>query len=201
MSGMFPATPRMAVGYQPDQVEEFFTRARRAYEAGAIADARTVPDAAGTDAPDGDPETISELEVRTVAFDLVRAGYDTTAVDSALDRLEAAIVQRRRDTYIAEHGEKSWLEGTAELATSLYPRLVRPSGERFAPPEGGRGYERSAVDAVMDRLIAYFDAGGELSAAELRGVTFPVARAADAYAEGVVDAYLDRAVEVLLAVE
>ncbi len=32
-------------------------------------------------------------------------------------------------------------------------------------------------------------------------MTFPSARGDKAYAEGVVDAYLDRAVEVLLAVE
>ena len=53
----------------------------------------------------------------------------------------------------------------------------------------------------MDRVIAYFDADGDLTAAEVRSVTFPTARRAQAYAEGVVDAYLDRVVEVLLAVE
>ena len=34
--------------------------------------------------------------VRTIAFDVVRGGYQPDAVDSALDRLEAAFLQRRR---------------------------------------------------------------------------------------------------------
>lgn len=194
MSGMFPLARRLSVGYDQQQVEEFFTRARHAYEEGAIEGVLGAQ-------PTADGTMISERDVRTAAFDLVRAGYDTNAVDSALDRLEAAMVQRRREVYIAKHGEEAWLEEIAELATTLYPRLIRPSGERFAPPERGRGYDRDAVDAVMDRLVAYFDAGGELSATELRATTFPAARADAAYAEGVVDAYLDRAVEVLLAVE
>ena len=139
--------------------------------------------------------------MRTVAFDLVRAGYRTGAVDAALDRLEAALVQRRRDAFIAEHGQQAWMDRVAELATTLYPRLVRPAGVRFVAPDSGRGYSRDAVDDVMDQLVAYFDADADLSAGELRAVTFPSARGGDAYAEGPVDAYLDRAVEVLLAVE
>lgn len=194
MTGMFPLARRLSVGYDQQQVEEFFTRARRAYEAGAIEGVIGA-------APTADGVMISEHDVRQAAFDLVRSGYDTNAVDSALDRLEAAMVQRRREVYIAHHGEEAWLEEIAERATTLYPRLVRPAGERFAPPHGGRGYDRAAVDALMERLIAYFDAGGELSAAEVRTATFPAARPPNAYAEGVVDAYLDRAVEVLLAVE
>ncbi len=184
MSTMFPVVGRMSTGYQRDQVEEFFTRAREAYEAGTVGE-------------DG----LTEVDVRTVAFDLVRSGYATGAVDSALDRLEAAIVQRRRDAFVAEHGQQAWMDRIAERATTLYPRLVRPAGERFAPPESGRGYDREAVDELMDRLVAYFDADGDLTAAELRAATFPTARRDKAYAEGVVDAYLDRAIEVLLAVE
>ncbi|WP_456237474.1 DivIVA domain-containing protein [Georgenia wutianyii] len=184
MSTMFPVVGRMSTGYDRDQVEQFFTRARQAYETGAVGDAG-----------------LTEGDVRTAAFDLVRAGYATGAVDSALDRLEAAIVQRRRDAFVATHGQQAWMDRIAERATTLYPRLVRPAGERFAAPESGRGYSRDAVDRLMDRLVDYFDADGDLTAAELRAATFPSAGRDKAYAEGVVDAYLDRAVEVLLAVE
>ena len=183
MSAMFPVVGRISTGYHREQVEEFFDRARDEYESTSGA------------------TPLTEHDVRTVAFDLVRAGYDTAAVDAALDRLEAALVQRRRDAYIAEHGQQAWMDQVADLATSLYPRLVRPAGERFAPPESGKGYARESVDDVMDQLVSYFDADADLSAAELRTVTFPAARAGGAYAEGTVDAYLDRAVEVLLAVE
>ncbi|MEE6280314.1 DivIVA domain-containing protein [Georgenia sunbinii] len=182
MTTLFPAAGRMSTGYDREQVDAFFARARADYEGGTA-------------------EPLTEHDVRSVAFDLVRAGYSTVAVDAALDRLEAALVQRRRDSFIGGQGQQAWMDKVADLATTLYPRLVRPAGERFAPPESGKGYQREAVDAVMDRLIGYFDADADLSAAELRAAIFPSARAANAYAEGPVDAYLDRAVEVLLAVE
>lgn len=187
MSTLFPVAGRMSTGYHREQVEEFFERARLAYESG--------------DAVSGDKPPLTEHDVRTVAFDLVRAGYQTAAVDAALDRLEAALVQRDRQRYISGRGQQAWMDSIAELATTLYPRLVRPAGKRFAPPESGKGYDREAVDEVMDRLVAYFDADAELSAGSLRTVVFPVARGPKAYAEGPVDAFLDRAVEVLLAVE
>lgn len=182
MNAMFPPAGRSRTGYDRMQVEEFFTRARAAYESGQ---------GGGFD----------EQDVRSAAFDLVRDGYATASVDAALDRLEAAFVQRRRTTFIATNGEAAWMDRTAQLATTLYPRLLRPAGERFRAPERGRGYDREAVDAALDRLGAYFDDGGELSAAEVRALTFPSARASRAYHEGTVDAFLDRAVEVLVAVE
>jgi DivIVA domain-containing protein len=140
-------------------------------------------------------------DVRTVAFDLVRGGYATSAVDGALDRLEGAFVRRERAAFVGRQSQKEWMSAVAERATTLYPRLVRPRGERFAPPERGRGYLADDVDEVLDRLVAYFDRNGTLTSAELRGATFRPARGGRAYAEGPVDAYLDRAVEVLLAVE
>lgn len=178
---MFPVAGRTRTGYEREQVEEFFTRARTAYEDGAA--------------------DVDEHDVRTVAFDLVRQGYDTAAVDAALDRLEVAFVQRRRADYIASHGQDAWMDQVAELATTLYPRLLRPAGSRFAPPEAGTGYDARAVDELLERLIAYFDQGGELSSTEVRAATFPTARGDRAYGEGAVDAYLDRVVEVLVSVE
>lgn len=181
MEGLFPTVGRWASGYDREEVEEFFDRAKRAYQ-------------------NGDVSMTSE-DVRNAAFDLVRHGYDPAAVDAALDRLEGAFIQRDRAEYVTSRGQDAWMEQIAERATTLYPRLVRPAGERFAPPRRGRGYEREAVDDVMDRLVDYFDAGAELSAAELRAATFPSAPPSRAYAEGPVDAFLDRAVDVLLAVE
>ncbi|MBK5248648.1 MAG: DivIVA domain-containing protein [Actinomycetales bacterium] len=182
MAGVFPTVGRWASGYDRDEVDKFFDRARTAYEGGS-------------------EESMTAEDVRSAAFDLVRHGYAPAAVDSALDRLEGAFVQRERSEYIAANGQEAWMEQVAERATTLYPRLVRPAGERFAPPEHGRGYDRDAVDDVLDRLVDYFDSGATLSAGELRQATFPVAPRARSYGEGPVDAFLDRAVDVLLAVE
>jgi DivIVA domain-containing protein len=181
-TAMFPHVSRWLRGYDPDQVDEFFARARIAYE-GPVESA------------------MRGADVRTVAFDLVRGGYATSAVDGALDRLEGAFVRRERAAFVGRQSQKEWMSAVAERATTLYPRLVRPRGERFAPPERGRGYLADDVDEVLDRLVAYFDRNGTLTSAELRGATFRPARGGRAYAEGPVDAYLDRAVEVLLAVE
>ncbi|MDD9205219.1 DivIVA domain-containing protein [Georgenia sp. 10Sc9-8] len=184
----FPRAGRTRTGYAPEQVDDFFERARSAYEESTLPGPRR-------------PDAVDEDDVRTVAFDLVRQGYETSAVDAALDRLEVAFVQRRRADHISAHGQEAWMEQVADRATTLYPRLLRPAGERFAPPEKGQGYDAASVDALLDRVVAYFDEGEELTAAEVRGATFPPARGDKAYAEGPVDAYLDRVVEVLVAVE
>lgn len=181
MEDLFPTVGRWASGYDREEVEEFFERAKSAYESGDTG--------------------MSSADVRSAAFDLVRHGYDPAAVDAALDRLEAAFIQRDRSEFVTSASQDAWMEQVAERATSLYPRLVRPAGERFAPPERGRGYDSEAVDAALDRLVAYFDEGAHLSASELRSVTFPSAPRSRAYAEGPVDAYLDRAIDILLAVE
>lgn len=184
MAETFPTAGRWSNGYDIDQVDEFFARARAAYEAEA-----------------DDASTMTSEDVRSAAFDLVRGGYDPGHVDAALDRLEAAFVQRARARVIADRGQDAWMEGVSQRATTLYPRLVRPAGERFAPPERGRGYRSEDVDALLDRLVDYFDSGAELTAAQIRSATFSAASGARAYAEGPVDAFLDRAVDVLLAVE
>jgi len=183
MAETFPRTGRWSSGYDTEQVDEFFEQARVAYEAGS------------------DTGAMSADDVRAAAFDLVRHGYEPGQVDAALDRLEGAFVQRSRAQSIAAAGQDDWMDNVAARATTLYPRLVRPSGERFAPPDRGRGYSSEAVDALLDRLVDYFDDGAELSAAELRAATFPSSPRDRAYAEGAVDAFLDRAVDVLLAVE
>jgi len=182
MAETFPRSGRWSSGYAVEQVDTFFEEARAAYE---------------SDADGG----MTADDVRSAAFDLVRHGYDPAHVDAALDRLEGAFVKRARARSIRTEGQGVWMEDVAKRATTLYPRLVRPAGERFAPPERGRGYDSVAVDALLDRIVDYFDSGAELSAAEVRSATFPSASGDRAYGEGAVDAFLDRAVDVLLAVE
>lgn len=188
MTKLFPRVAVTQRGYDPDQVDEFFARARRAYE-GSLDGAPAGPD-------DFDAHT-----VRSAAFDLVRRGYRASSVDAALDRLEAAFVATDRAEFISSHGQGAWMTQVVDRATTLYERLTRPPGERFAPPEGGRGYSAADVDALLDRLVAYFDEGVPITAAEVRSTVFPGAPRARAYEEGPVDAYLDRVVDVLLAVE
>lgn len=188
MSQLFPRVAPTQRGYAPEQVEEFFAHARSVYESG-----RTP---SGEDAAD-----FGAADVRTAAFDLVRRGYRAASVDAALDRLEAAFVAAERTDFIAERGQVAWMDAVVDRATSLYDRLKRPAGARFAHPDRGRGYDAAQVDDLLDRLIAYFDEGTPVTAVQVRTASFASAPRARAYAEGPVDAYLDRVVDVLLAVE
>ncbi|MBO9569693.1 MULTISPECIES: DivIVA domain-containing protein [Cellulomonas] len=181
--GMFRTVSGLRRGYDPDEVDEFFSHARAVYEQG----------------PAG---TMSGADVRTVAFDMVRGGYVTAAVDAALDRLEAAFVARHRAQFVADNGQDAWMAHLGTQARTLYGRLGRPDGDRFAPPEGRRpGYEPADVDELCHRLVAYFDTGAPLTAAEVRSATFRRRNGRNGYAEGPVDAFVARAVEVLLGVE
>ncbi len=183
MSGMFRTVGRLHTGYDPDQVDEFFTYARKVYE-GEVG------------------ESLSGYDVRRAAFDLVRGGYRPAAVDAALDRLERAFVSRQRAEFVGTHGQQAWLDHLAAQARTLYGRLARPDGERFARGRGGESsYSLEDVDAMCHRLIEYFDNGQALSSEELRQATFGRKRGSDGYGEGAVDAFVDRAVEVLLGVE
>jgi len=181
--GMFRTVSGLRRGYDPDEVDEFFSHARSVYEQG----------------PAG---TISGADVRQVAFDMVRGGYVTAAVDAALDRLEAAFVARHRAQFVTERGQDAWMAHLGAQARTLYGRLGRPDGDRFAPPVGRKaGYEPADVDELCHRLVAYFDTGAPLSAAEVRATTFRRRNGRNGYAEGPVDAFVARAVEVLLGVE
>ena len=182
MTDAFPRVSIFCKGYDPESVDAFFEDARRAYEGGVPA------------------EQFSAEQVRQATFALRRNGYRIDAVDSAMNRLEAAFVQRDRADHVAVNGENAWFERVADRATTLYPRLLRPRGDRFAHPDRGRGYDADDVDDLLDRLADYFDDRGDIGVEDIRHAVFPPAKGRKAYAEGPVDAYLGRAVEILLAV-
>ncbi len=182
MKDLFPRAGFMRTGYHRGQVDEFFARARGAYERPVL-----------------EEHTLTALDIRRAAFDLKRGGYKTAAVDEALDRLESAFASRVREQYVRAHGHEAWMGVLAERAQVLYPRLRRPAGERFRHPARlGKGYSAEAVDALLDRLVAFFDSGASVTPEELRAATFPHKRGGKAYDERTVDVYIARAVDILL---
>ena len=181
MSDMFPRAGLFRQGYRREQVEGYFTTAHEIYDAGEL-------------------DEMDSEGVRTVAFDIVRGGYKPAAVDSALDRLEAAFLQRV--------GPTSWPSGAVRPGWRRSPSWPPPSirgccgrtGSRFASAHK-HGYSKVEVDRLMDRVASYFDAATALSSIEVRTATFSAARKDAAYDERSVDRYLARVVEVLLSVE
>lgn len=183
MSAMFTAVSKLRTGYDQAQVEEFFSLARSVYEGSTHAE-------------------VTAATVREATFELVRGGYATATVDAALDRLEQAFVARTRADVIASQGQQAWMGQLADQARTLYPRLSRPARKRFAPPaKGERGYHPDDVDELCTRMVAYFDRGAALTSDDVRGATFRRKDGAGGYAEGPVDAFFSRAVEILLGVE
>lgn len=183
MTAMFHTVSRLRSGYHTGEVDTFFDHARRVYE--------------------GDvDDPLTGRDIRVAAFGMVHGGYATAAVDSALDRLEHAFLARQRAEFVAIHGQQAWMSHLAEQAKTLYGRLTRPVEERFAPAGRGEpGYEPRDVDAMCERLVGYFDRGTPLTADDVRYAVFGRCKGARGYAEGPVDAFMDRAVEVLLGVE
>lgn len=177
----FERVGALSWGYAPQEVDDFLTRAKTAYSSSSSSE-------------------FDESTVRNAGFSRVRRGYDPTVVDAAMDRLEAAFIQRRRSHIINVEGESVWLNQIYDQAKSLYPRLLRPAGQRFADAEGW-GYLKEDVDALLEKLTAYFDGKAPLASNELRNAVFGQARTDKAYDVAVVDVYLERAATVLVAVE
>jgi DivIVA domain-containing protein len=170
-------------GYDPREVDDFFSRAQAVYEGRSA-------------------ERIGPEDVRTVAFAQVRGGYDEPQVDGALDRLDTAFTRKERSDFISQYGQQAWLDKVVDRATTLYDRLGRPDGQKFAPAERGKpAYERTQVDALLHRLADYFNNGTPVSSNDVRHAVFTAVKGKKGYGMAAVDAYLDRALEVLLAAE
>jgi DivIVA domain-containing protein len=191
----FSRTNRFTQGYDPEQVEDFFARARQAYE--GVAEAAT-----GTHGSGAPASRMTAHEVRVAAFDLVRGGYDVHQVDSALDRLEDAMAARERERLVKAGGEEALFAELSRRAQALHGRLNRPDGQRFVRGEGFEpGYDPDDVDALCKRLLGYFNDGEEMSADEVRRAVFRGRRGKRGYREVQVDAFLDRVVEIMVAVD
>lgn len=167
--------------------------------------ART-PSGEGTDPATGShavgDRRMGSRQLRERVFDRARGGYDPAAVDAHLDVLEDELFERERTAFVAEHGEQRWNEHVEWLGGLLLGRLNRPHSERFRRPRKHRtqGYSAAEVDVLCDRLVAELRSGEDVSPELLRHAVFRPAQGQRCYEEQQVDAFLDRAVEFVLAV-
>ncbi|MEA2292293.1 MAG: hypothetical protein QOF17_1316 [Solirubrobacteraceae bacterium] len=182
----FERVARTDYGYNAKQVDQFLQRARVSLETPAAA-----------------VHPIKSADVRSVSFDPVKGGYSATAVDAALDRLEDAFARRERDELIAVQGEDAWLRQIGQLSGTLRGRLHRPDGERFRHPvkNKARSYNTKDVDRLCKDLIGYLEEDKPLSVDNVRRAVFRSAVGKDGYEETQVDAFLDRVVELMAAID
>lgn len=175
----FPETRGRAKGYDKAAVDDFLARARTAFEVGG--------------------ERLTALDVRQVAFPLVRHGYSIASVDAALGRIEDAFAAREREAAVSETGVQQWVGHTRETAQTVLERISRPRRRRFDRVSSLRyGYRIDEVDLVADKLSRYLETGDSVTVEQVRSVAFRMQRGG--YREAQVDAVLDAVVEVMLAV-
>lgn len=174
------------VGYNVKQVDVFLERAR-AYFLNADAQGRS----------------ITSHDVRTAAFDPAKGGYSAQAVDAAMDRIEDEFVLREKDLLIAAEGEKAWMIKIGKSASVLRARLHRPDGERFRRPSkrNAQSYSIADVDVLCHELLVYIEDNGELSVDVVRRAVFAPVKGDQGYEESQVDAFLDKVVELMAAID
>ena len=182
----FERVQRNEYGYNAKQVDQFLQRARVSFES-----------------PQAAVHVIKSGDVRAVSFDPVKGGYAAEGVDAALDRLEDAFARRERDELIAQRGEEAWLREIGKLSGLLRGRLHRADGERFRRPAKGRArsYNVQDVDNLCHDLIGYLEEDQALSVDNVRRAVFRPAVGKDGYEETQVDAFLDRVVELMAAID
>ncbi len=182
MKSTFPTAPGRVRGYDRGQVDAFLASARSAY-----------------DLDDNTSPAMSSADIRRTAFSLARGGYAIHTVDAALERLEDAFALRERERAFAQNSKEEWLTSARETAQVVLNRLNRPEGHRFSRTSFlAQGYRVEDVDALSERLKAYFEAGSSISADTVRTATFRAQRGG--YVESQVDLLLDAVTEVMLAV-
>ncbi|WP_157875463.1 MULTISPECIES: DivIVA domain-containing protein [Arthrobacter] len=174
------------VGYNVKQVDVFLERAR-AYFLNA----------------DTQGKSITSHDVRTAAFDPAKGGYSAQAVDAAMDRIEDEFVLREKDLLIAAEGEKAWMMKIGKTASVLRARLHRPDGERFRRPSkrNAQSYNIGDVDLLCRELLVYIEDNGELSVDVVRRAVFAPVKGDQGYEESQVDAFLDKVVELMAAID
>ena len=135
-------------------------------------------------------------DIRRAGFELRRGGYDTSAVDAALDDLEGRVLAVQR----LSAGRRGRTDPGAD-AEVLREELSGPYMQRF--PRSGflrRGYDLDDVDDFLDRVLVALDgdesAGQPLAVDDVRAVVFRPRRGG--YREDAVDDALDHVVEHLM---
>ena len=135
-------------------------------------------------------------DIRRAGFELRRGGYDTAAVDAALDDLESRVLAVQR----LSAGRRARPDPGADAAV-LREELSGPYMQRF--PRSGflrRGYDLDDVDEFVDRVLGALDGDGveapPMTVDDVRAVVFRPRRGG--YREDAVDDALDHVVEHLM---
>lgn len=177
MTFTFPQAAKNKLGYDPKQVDAFISAARAQFN-------------------DGNLEMVNASGIRNSEFDLIKGGYQITAVDTAMDRLEDAFASREMQRQKQLRGEYAVKDRLDRIKEIVKGRLERPKGKKFS--KSGfvlRGYDRKQVDALCDEISSHLSNKTPLQPNAVRRAVFRENR--NGYSENQVDAFIDRVVEVI----
>lgn len=177
MSNKFERAKGRKHGYSVEQVDAFVEMARQQYER-----------------PEG--LLLASERVRETEFDLVRGGYEVSAVDSALDRIEDALADRELKRKLEKRGEHAIADQLERTSEVVRTRAERPKGKRFERVSWpARGYNLKQVDALCNLILEHLVNSEPLLMSEVRRIVFSAQRGG--YAENQVDAFIDRVIQIL----
>ena len=181
-------------GYNVDQVDGFLAHAREKYS-------------------QAEPDLMQD-EIQTATFDLEKGGYSIPQVDSALVRLEKAVVDKRTQWDVEHRGVRAWMADTRVAAETLRQRAEARPGERFTPAKKKQtAYDKRQVDQLVDDAWHRIASAARLEtsanprnaqdveATEVSNAVFTQRTGDKGYREDSVDAYLNRVVQVLTRLE
>ena len=177
MTTSFPTTGKKSPGYAANQVDEFLERARAQFSDSSI-------------------DLVTAQLIRNTQFDLVQGGYATSAVDSAMEKLEDTFAARELERQKLSAGTAALDDRRERIMEILQGRLKRKDGSRFETSGWLlRGYDRKQVDRLCALITDHLRGGVGLEINSLRRAVFRMKRRG--YLESQVDAFLDRALEIL----
>ena len=183
-------------GYNPEQVDAFLERAHALY-----------------DSEDGQ---LTQGDIQSVSFDLVKGGYVIAQVDAALSRLERAVVDKQTTREIATHGRVAWKAQTESLYRAILSHVERVEGQRFMPGKPKQpSYDRKQVDRLTDQVVdkAASELGvdgvtkddvrelAKLDATSVANAVFTQRKGKHGYDERQVDYFLSSCVQLLSRLE
>ncbi|PPK98508.1 DivIVA domain-containing protein [Kineococcus xinjiangensis] len=175
-------TSRLRRGYAVAEVDDFLERVRRGCA--------------------GPAPQVAPQHVRSAGFRFALGGYDISATDAVLAGIEDALAAQAAGRALAGPRRQVWSEQVSAVMAAVRGRLAGPGGDRF--PRGRwleRTYDRSDVDQLC-RLVADHLAGrGRLRPADVRSALFRPRRGRRGYREVPVDAFFDRVVELIAALD
>jgi DivIVA domain-containing protein len=177
VSYSFPLAAPDKPGYEKYQVDAFIALARAQFS-------------------NADQETLPANQLRNTEFDLVHGGYELSAVDTAIDRLEDAFSAREIQRQKLLRGEHAVSDRLSRISEIVIGRLERPRRKKFASVGFLlRGYDRKQVDQLCFQIERHLKSGNQINLNLVRRAIFKAKRGG--YVESQVDAFIDRVVEIL----